>query len=348
MGAMLCYLWLMVERSVRTPGARLEATTSSSVARIPRRAVLVSTLLVPWALTGCPLSDNYFVDPNYNVAGGFSQGGGAGALGGNAGTAAGAGGVVAAGQGGSGAAVAGTGGDTSGTGGTGVAGIGGDTPVAGTGGVGGNGGGSEGGDAGQAGGGPEAGAAGEGCVELCDGKSNGCDGAVDESDVCPEHCSAEQYDGRVYVLCVWGLAANGADYETAETRCAGMGKELGLDGDFTLAFVESADENDFLKAWIRTKTSALDGAIWIGANDIGMENTWVWGRGPDAVQFFRGLLPAGGVPVMGRFNDFGPGRPNGSNLNQEDCGAFDAEVAWRWNDRQCANSEIGFVCEQQP
>ncbi|HEX5100368.1 MAG TPA: C-type lectin domain-containing protein [Polyangiaceae bacterium] len=341
----------MVERSVRTPGARLDATTSSSVSRIPRHAAQVLTLLVPWALTGCPLSDNYFVDPNYNVAGGLSQGGGRAGLGGNAGTGGGAaaagmsaGGAVAGGSGGSGAAVAGTGG-------TGGAGTGGDTTLGGTGGTGAFGGGSGGGDAGQAGGGPEGGAAGEGsCVpepELCDGKSNGCDGAVDEG-VCPEHCSAQQHDGRVYVLCVWGLAANGADYETAEARCAGMGKELGLDGDFTLAFVESADENDFLKEWIRTKTSVGDGAIWIGANDIGMENTWVWGQGPDAVQFFRGLIPAGGVAVMGRFNDFGPGRPNGSNLNQEDCGAFDAEAAWRWNDRQCANSEIGFVCEQQP
>jgi len=348
----------MVQRSVRTPGARLDAVAVLARDHIPWRAARVVALLLPWALTGCPFSDNYFVDPNYNVAGGPSHGGGTGALGGNAGTAGGnagagmsAGGAVAAGNGGSGGALAGTGGDTGGTGGTGGAGTGGDTALGGTSGAGATGGGSTGGDAGQAGSGPEAGAGGEGpCVpepEVCDGKSNGCDGVVDEG-VCPQHCTAQQHDGRVYVLCLWALAANGPDYETAETRCAGMGAELGLDGDFALAFVESEDENTFLKDWIGTSTSVADGAVWMGANDIAAENTWVWGQGPDAVQFFRGYTGGGGTAYMGRYDDFGPGRPNSSNETQEDCGAFDAEVTWQWNDRQCTDNEIGFVCEQQP
>jgi len=320
------------------------------------RAALV--LLLPCALTGCPLSDNYFVDQNAGVAGGTvhgggtsSRGGSAGTFGGSAGAGASAGGAVIAGNGGGGI-VAGMGGNTSGTGGTAT---GGDTALGGSAGTGGSGGIPNAGEPGAGGATEEGGAQGIGgegpCVpttEVCDGRDNDCNDVVDDGGVCPEHCIAQHHDGRVYVLCIWGLAANGADYETASTRCAGMGTELGVAGAFTLAFIESENENTFLQGWIDSSTSVADGAVWMGANDIAQENRWVWGEGADAVQFFRGYTGGGGIAYMGRFNDFGTGRPNSSNNTDEDCGAFDAEVAWQWNDRACTNKEIGFVCEQQP
>ena len=55
----------------------------------------------------------------------------------------------------------------------------------------------------------------------------------------------------------------------------------------------------------------------------------------------------GGTPYMGRYNDFAEGRPNSSNATDEDCGAFDSEVAWQWNDRECSKLLPGFACEEQ-
>jgi hypothetical protein len=49
---------------------------------------------------------------------------------------------------------------------------------------------------------------------------------------------------------------------------------------------------------------------------------------------------------MGRFDDFPSGRPNGANGADEDCGAFDAEVEWAWNDVRCSVGRLGFVCEE--
>ncbi len=40
------------------------------------------------------------------------------------------------------------------------------------------------------------------------------------------------------------------------------------------------------------------------------------------------------MPVMGRFNDSAPGRPS-ANETDEDCGGFDTEADWSWNDRLC-------------
>jgi hypothetical protein len=248
----------------------------------------------------------------------------------------------------------GRGGTAAATGGTDIGGnaaVGGGTAGSGeTGGVGG----ASAGAMGEAGAAAEAGAggmAGDGgtCVpEVCDGASNDCDDEIDEDGVCPPGCSARVHGAHVYVLCLSPTVIAGSTYNVAYTRCAGLAEELGLEQSFDLVSIEDDEENTFLKGWIAEKPTIADAAVWMGANDLGLENTWVWGRGANAVQFFSGYTAGGGLPFMGRYNDFGEGKPNSSNGTDEDCGAFDSEVAWQWNDRECTNKQIGFICEQQP
>ena len=66
------------------------------------------------------------------------------------------------------------------------------------------------------------------------------------------------------------------------------------------------------------------------------------------MQFFSESLNGGGTATMGRFNDWASGRPNATNGANEDCGGFDSEFAWKWNDLQCSVPRLGFVCEQTP
>src|SRR5262249_39418177 len=105
-------------------------------------------------------------------------------------------------------------------------------------------------------------------------------------------------------------------------------------------------ENDFAKTWIMAATDA-DGMVWMGANDIDEEGRWVWGRGTNATEFFVGSDQGGGMPYMDAFNDFADGRPNSGNGADEDCGAFDSDFAWSWNDLVCDDSRLGFLCEQR-
>jgi hypothetical protein len=202
------------------------------------------------------------------------------------------------------------------------------------------------GDAGEVG---TAGAGAEPCVphaEVCDGLDNDCDDETDEEG-CPAGCEARFYAGHSYLLCIPENTDDQLAYNAATNYCDDAKSALDLAVAMVLVRIESSDENDFLKAWVRASAPA-DGDIWIGANDIDDENTWVWGRGRSAVQFFQGRNLGGGVPVDGAFNDFGPDRPNAVNGAEEDCGALDSDVDWQWNDVVCSQPRVGFVCEQKP
>jgi hypothetical protein len=184
-------------------------------------------------------------------------------------------------------------------------------------------------------------------AERCDGVSNDCDDDIDEGGVCPAGCRAQVRDDHLYLLCLFEDANDQPDYSTASKACADAKSTSEIDVTVALARLDSADENTFVKAWIADSVTG-EGAVWHGANDLDQERRWVWGREPNEVPFFNENLMGGGMPVMGRFNDWGAGRPNASNGANEDCGAFDTEVDWKWNDLQCSVARLGYVCEQTP
>ncbi|HEX5098762.1 MAG TPA: C-type lectin domain-containing protein [Polyangiaceae bacterium] len=258
-------------------------------------------------LPGCPLSDAYFVDPN------AGHGTGGGDLGGTGGTDSGKAGQEPAGRGG-----------RSGPGGK----SGGGAPAAGTGGA------VASGTGGSSGSSMKCEA-----MERCDGLDNDCNDEIDEGDACPASCSAQQYDGHAYVLC---LPDDAIVADQAAMRCAEMGKGPAFTLD--LAWIEASDENEFLREWI-ADTAPSDGVVWMGATDQTKEGVWVWGRRPDAEQFYE-VTKASSGPYMDRFSDFGQDQPGSSRGLDEDCGAFDARVDWHWSDRECSEAMVGYVCEQ--
>lgn len=315
------------------------------------RSVTLAVVLLPCFLSGCPLTDDYFLDRGQNgpsaVGGDTSVAGTSGTGSEQAGTGGsetgGTGVAATGGNAGSGAFV--TGGTTAlaGTGGTSAAGSAG---VAGGGGsLGGAGSGGSGGEAGE----PNAGAGGEPpeclpSVEVCDGTSNDCDEEIDEDDVCPTGCTARTFGEQTYYLCLFATPSAQANYANATTRCEALGDELGLGVETALVRIESADENDFIKSWI-AETAPGEGMVWIGANDLDAERTWVWGRGRGAERFFDAAVGGGGVAYQNHFHDFPEGRPNSANGVDEDCGALDSEISWQWNDLKCSDARLGYLCE---
>jgi hypothetical protein len=315
-------------------------------------------------MPGCPLTDNYYVDANAGAsttqpttggAGGSSGtgGGDAPATGGNGGTGgdlpatggtAALGGTSGGGTSGIGTGAAGTGGSM---GGAAIGGSGGAGGTSGSGASGGTGGSDDtGGMAGEA----EAGTGGNStCVpspEVCDGLSNDCDEEIDEGSPCPADCTAKTYEGHVYLLCMTDTAGDQLAYDAASARCKSARMDLGLSFDMNLAEIETATENVFLRDWIST-TAPAPGLVLMGANDIIREGTWYWGRGAGSPEFFKqNPMGGGGTVTMGRFNDFAEGKPNGKAMTDEDCGTFDAEYDWHWNDFSCSALMLGFVCEQ--
>lgn len=304
-------------------------------------------------LLACSHEGDYFDDaPGRARAGAGSGAVGATSTGGNAGAAAGgtSGRVGSAGQGeGSGAGGTSQGGD----GGRSGSGSGASSGSSTTGGAGGTTGSSSGGTGGTAGDAGDVGSGGTGaapCVpstERCDGVSNDCDDLVDEDEVCPAGCSAKQRDGHIYLLCVSADETGQRDYAAASSFCESAGTELDLGVTLALARIESAEESVFARAWA-DQAAPVGGMVWIGANDIDDENTWAWGRGSDAEQFFTGRPQGGGMPYLDRYNDFADGRPGDADNANEDCGAMDSELAWQWDDLVCGTPRLGELCESVP
>jgi hypothetical protein len=225
-------------------------------------------------------------------------------------------------MGGTGAAGAGMGG--AGTGGSGMGG-------AGTSGSGASGAGMGGGGSG-------------GCVpttpstERCDGVDNNCTGGVDEGMACPTNCTGATRAGHSYIFCSFENASG------TRERTWMQAMDFCQMRDTALVFIESAEENAFILEWI-TRTE-IEGDVWIGATDRDItlqinEGEWVWGGANDAVQFWDG--DEDGDPVMNRYENWAAGEPN--NDGNEDCGAMTSNHDYAWDDRNCMETSMNFVCE---
>lgn len=251
--------------------------------------------------------------------GGTSGQGGTSGLGGAGSGAGGTAGVSGDGTGGGGMSGGGAGGGGAGSGGTSGGGLGG-------GGAGGGGTGGSGGCASN--------------PERCDGVDNNCQGGADEGSVCPTGCTAMTQLARVYVLCY--RSNTDITWPVAAETCAGtLSEAAGV--RLELARIESPEENAALVQWIQSRN--LQAGIWMGANDLDVNDTWAWGRGDSRLVFFQDDS-SGGHAVDGRYNNWGSGRPNGDTM-MEDCGFFEASNAWRWSDRRCELQPLpGYLCEQ--
>lgn len=260
------------------------------------------------------------------VAGMAGQGGDAGSnKGGDAGMAgAGMGGTPAAGMGGGGMSGAGMAG--AGMGGAGMAG----------GGVGGSGKGGKGGAGGSAGCTPTTPS-----TERCDGVDNNCMGGIDEGMTCPAGCTGATRAGHYYLFCSFEADMGGSG---TRFRTWTQAQDFCSDRSTSLVFIESAEENAFIREWITRMM--LEDQVWMGANDrdptLGSnEGEWVWGTANNATQFWDG--DENGDPVMNRYSNWASGEPN--NQGNEDCGVLSSNHDYQWDDRVCTNQYLNFVCE---
>ncbi len=274
--------------------------------------LLVVGVLVVVGVSGCPVTDDYYIDAGH--AAGLENKGESGS-----GAQASGGSLAGSAQGGSGgSAQSGTAGDVAVT----------------TGGV------TE-----TSAGAPAAADAGAGgmpmlpmpCVpttERCNGHDDDCDEFVDEL-ACNTNSNGTTgctgftiaaYPDHGYMLCT-GTAK---DYTHAKDSCAGQ--------EMQLAWLESAEENTAVAATIRKLTNQTD--ILFGATDAVKEGDWYW-DGPAGFQFWKGEET--GVVVGGNFNAWAAQTPN--NNNNEDCIVMNPTTAF-WGDRTCFGY-YAYLCEDQ-
>ncbi|HVY31856.1 MAG TPA: lectin-like protein [Polyangiaceae bacterium] len=297
----------------------------------PHWLKLTGAGMLAFALNGCPVTDDYYIDATLAGSGtsngGKSSDGGADSLP-QAGTATHGGGGADAGTAGSGATS--NGGSTSGG-----------TATAGTSATGGKGMLPEGGAPEASGGAPDLGSAGQGgspsepCVpttERCNGHDDNCNEVVDEQ-ACNSSqngttgCSGFVLSGSPnhgYMLCTGTLR----DYSHAQEACAGQGMRL--------AWLESSAEN----SEVSTKVNSVskDAEVYIGANDIANEGKWYWDGG---AQFWDGNNY--GKPVNGMYSNWAYATPNNGMYN-EDCAVLSAGTA-TWGDRTCS-IKFAYLCEE--
>jgi len=159
-----------------------------------------------------------------------------------------------------------------------------------------------------------------GLAEVCDGLDNDCNANTRE--FCPRECKPETFRGRRYLFC-----DGDTNWTTARDTCAAQRMRL--------ARVDDAAENNWMRS-TATRLNRDSDSFWIGANDRGSENRWVW---IDGTQFWQGR--GNGSAVGGRYNRWNGGEPNDSR--GEDC----AEMLGNgtWNDSDCGDRRE-FTCER--
>ncbi len=163
-------------------------------------------------------------------------------------------------------------------------------------------------------------------TELCDGLDNDCNAATAE--VCPSQCSVHTNGPDIYLFC-----NEAAIQANASLNCTTQGMHL--------VRIDSIEEQTYLS---QERIVAFGGRkkVYIGATDLGTENTWVW---EDGSHFWQGR--GGGDPVDGLFSYWRGGEPNDDGT--EDCAGMrdNSSSTGRWVDFECGQLQR-FICERDP
>lgn len=171
-------------------------------------------------------------------------------------------------------------------------------------------------------------------TERCNGHDDDCDGLVDEL-----VCNSNQ-NGTVG--CVGFTLSSGSTH--GYMLCTGSRKDWTRarkscgDQDMRLAWLESADENTAVAATILKLTSETE--VLFGATDQDREGDWFWDGG---AQFRHGNYPSG-YAIDGAFEAWAPGTPDNLN-NNEDCATLNPQAA-TWSDRNCS-ATYAYLCEEK-
>ena len=150
-------------------------------------------------------------------------------------------------------------------------------------------------------------------AEVCNGRDDDCDGAIDE-----EGCSCDRVvDGSsVYLFC-----ASGESFDTANSNCTSWG--------YHVVYVNSAAEQSFVWGEARSR-GVVD--WWIGMTDTATEGRYLWLDGT--------VVWADGAAVS--YHSFRGGDP-GAN-SDEDCIEMDGPTEGMWADGTCTQIQP-YVCE---
>ncbi|OWF42779.1 low affinity immunoglobulin epsilon Fc receptor-like [Mizuhopecten yessoensis] len=130
-------------------------------------------------------------------------------------------------------------------------------------------------------------------------------------------CSDESwvlFDDRCYHFSTYQ-----SSWQVAKTACGRM-----VNGG-RMAEATTEVINDVLKREARTRGDSY----WIGGHDIITEARWEWDSTGAIIGYY----------------DWGPDQPNNVRLGQ-DCLELLAKFQWRWNDRECENTNH-FICETE-
>ncbi|XP_067660645.1 echinoidin-like [Haliotis asinina] len=101
------------------------------------------------------------------------------------------------------------------------------------------------------------------------------------------------------------------------------------DFDAFLVEVDTKEENEFLKSYLKNKSLTVR-AVWLGGNDLLSEDHWMWAHSKEPVTF----------------TDWAPTQPD-NVANTENCLelAIENRFGYKWNDNVCSARQY-FICEQ--
>ncbi len=120
-------------------------------------------------------------------------------------------------------------------------------------------------------------------------------------------------DGQCYAL-----VQNKVTWQGARDACVALGSAL--------ARIDSAAEQAFVDPLIGQGANGGSDEIWMGANDLVTEGTFLWVDGAALT-----------------YTDWRAGQPSGGAT--EDCVVWDLDDSNRWDDRPCG-SPTGYICER--